>query len=509
MNHLRRFKQKLAVYTFIAILVPGITAVTTLIILEHYLSIELPAAAGAAVLLFVVSAVVAQSALSAVSTRPVEMLWQAIWHVSPDKSKAPAPKIDRIKTGRELISAMVMQIYDLASSKLSPDNPLAHVNTPDTNFIESMPLPVVVLGKDWNIRAINEAACQYIGIDRQAATNKGIHDVLHLSFTSDNTLDTWLEDARKNRATDSQTWSHVKLSRDGQQTKKFDLAASYSRDNSFGNEVVLVLFDKNNDYSVQEQATSYVALAVHELRTPLTMLRGYIELFEEELGGQLSDDHKEFMRKMSASAQNLTAFVNNILNVARIDEDQFSLTLREADWNKVLSDIIESLRMRAEVRGKRIDLAINPDLPKVGIDKISMYEVVTNLIENAIKYGGQSDTITVKAILGKDGFIETTVTDYGDGIPESVIGKLFSKFYRSHRSKNAVSGSGLGLYLVKSIVTAHGGNVWVKSKEGEGSTFGFSLVPYANISKDSKDAVQDGIERQASGWIKNHSLYRR
>src|SRR5690606_996615 len=98
-------------------------------------------------------------------------------------------------------------------------------------------------------------------------------------------------------------------------------------------------------------------------------------------------------RKMSASAQNLTAFVNNILNVARIDEDAFPLTLHETDWGKVLSDIIESLRVRAEVRGKHLNLIIAADLPKVGIDKISMYEVVTNLVENAIKYSGQSPEI--------------------------------------------------------------------------------------------------------------------
>jgi signal transduction histidine kinase len=84
---------------------------------------------------------------------------------------------------------------------------------------------------------------------------------------------------------------------------------------------------------------------------------------------------------------------------------------------------------------------------------------------------------------------------------------LFTKYYRSHKSRDAVSGSGLGLYLVKAIVTAHGGRVWATSKEGEGSTFGFSLMPFSDVSAEiGKDGK--GIERQASGWIKNHSTYR-
>lgn len=166
------------------------------------------------------------------------------------------------------------------------------------------------------------------------------------------------------------------------------------------------------------------------------------------------------------------------------------------------------MELRAKVRQKHITLDISPNLPTVGIDKISMYEVVVNLVDNAIKYSGQSDTITVSSRLANDGNVETVVKDDGPGIPTSVVGGLFTKFYRSHRSKDTVGGNGLGLYIVKSIVTAHGGQVWVKSKEGQGSEFGFTIIPYANL-EEAKANGQDTIVRQANGWIKNHSLYRR
>jgi two-component system sensor histidine kinase VicK len=90
-----------------------------------------------------------------------------------------------------------------------------------------------------------------------------------------------------------------------------------------------------------------------------------------------------------------------------------------------------------------------------------------------------------------------------------VLPNLFDKFYRNHRTKTEVGGTGLGLFLCKSIIDAHGGQIWAKSKEGEGSTFGFTLVPYAKLADELKTGDNADITRTAHGWIKNHSLYRR
>jgi signal transduction histidine kinase len=105
--------------------------------------------------------------------------------------------------------------------------------------------------------------------------------------------------------------------------------------------------------------------------------------------------------------------------------------------------------------------------------------------------------------------VETSVQDYGVGIPSSVLPNLFTKFYRDHRNRAQFGGTGLGLYLSKAIVTAHGGSLSVRSKEGEGSTFSFTLQPYAQIAEAQKLNGDQGITRSAHGWIKNHSLYRR
>jgi signal transduction histidine kinase len=212
---------------------------------------------------------------------------------------------------------------------------------------------------------------------------------------------------------------------------------------------------------------------------------------------------------MQSQAEQLMAFVNNILNVARVDDDQLELRLEKGDWASVLKQAIDSISLRAKVRGIALECKIPPDLPPVGIDRISITEVINNVVDNAIKYSGGSKTIDIEVHLKPDGMIETTVQDYGLGISASIMPNLFTKFYRDHRNRAQIGGTGLGLYLSKAIITAHGGNLWVRSTEGKGSVFGFTIPPYDSLSAEKKGAGNSEIVRSAHGWIKNHSLYRR
>lgn len=510
MDHLKRFRQEVSNVAFVSVFVPGILSLLVYIMLREVAGMQLWLACGIVALLYLGLVTLAYSNLIKLFYTPISTMWQAILHVSPINRNVQAPKLDSLVFGRELIGSLVMQVYDLAGAKPGDKQDGKGMNPADASSLpEALPLPLFMLNKDRVITTTNQAACTYLKLTRDKIINRSVYDVLHLSFSNDDTFDGWLETIAEKRATDSKSWEHVRLTLEDTNTvRQFDLAASYSQDSSSGNEVALLLFDKSSNYGNADNSTSYIAMAVHELRTPLTVLRGYIEVFEDELGDQLTPELKEFMRKMNASAQTLTAFVSNILNVARVDESQMALSLHEADWGKVITDIMKDLELRASVRGKTIELEIEPELPTAAIDKISMYEVVSNLVDNAIKYSGQSKRILVKVTKSNEGTIDTTVQDFGVGIPDSAIKDLFTKYYRSHRSKNAVSGSGLGLYLVKSIVTAHGGTVWVNTKPDEGSTFGFSLQTFATASQDAKRG-HDGIERHASGWIRNHSLYRR
>lgn len=444
--------------------------------------------------------------------QPLRALWQAILHLNPNEQGIAAPNINDIKLGRALVANLTAQLYQLtniADSNVAKSQ--LQFSDLHRNFIaQNLPLPLLVIDATETIKFANEATARYMGIASKDMIGKNVYMVLDMSFPTEETFDSWLKNAKINNATASANWERVRLNvRDDRPERLFDLAAYYNLNNADHNETMLILFDHTKQYSQDEQAVSFIALSVHELRTPLTLLRGYIEVFEDELEDQISPELQDFMLKMHSQAEQLTAYVNNILNVARIDNDQLELKLQSEDWSTVLKSSIEMISLRAKVRGISLQCRIARDLPPVGVDRLSISEVISNLIDNAIKYSGTSHEIRIDAHLNSEGLIETTIQDFGVGILTGILPNLFTKFYRDHRNRAQIGGTGLGLYLSKAIVAAHGGDIWVQSKEGQGSTFGFTLLPYAKLAETVKHIGEQEITRSAHGWIKNHSLYRR
>lgn len=176
----------------------------------------------------------------------------------------------------------------------------------------------------------------------------------------------------------------------------------------------------------------------------------------------------------------------------------------------MLKDLAPDLGLRARTQRRKLIFRIPQGLPAIAADRSSLGEVITNLIDNAIKYSHINGEVLVTAAPKDGDLIEITVQDQGIGMPESVVGGLFGKFYRSHRSRQTVGGTGLGLYICKAIVEAHGGSIWVRSKEGEGSTFGFTVPTYASVAARLQAGGQNqDITQRPEGWIKNHAMYRR
>lgn len=444
--------------------------------------------------------------------RPTKFLWQAILHLAPGTANnVAAPKPEQLRFGRELVTNLVSQLYQLASvvQGLEQTNAKAAADL-HANFIaNSLPLPLIVLDKEEKIVYANDATAKYLGKPATDLTGQSVYTALDMSFRSDDTLFSWLKASKGAAAVAEHKWERVRIGLPGQgNSLQFDLAGYYNQDNSLGYETLLVLFDHTEVYAQDDQAMSFVALSVHELRTPLTLLRGYIEVFDDELGPGLNSELKEFMKKMDASAQQLAAFVDNILNVAKIEDNQLTLQLHEENWQNVVETVVRDLSLRASVRGITIKTDIAPDLPSVGVDRYSIYEVLANLLDNAIKYSKGTSEIYVTATLNKDGVVETSVKDFGLGIDVGILPHIFDKFYRNHRNRAQIGGTGLGLYLSKAIVDAHGGQISVLSKVDEGSTFTFTVLPFAQLQEAGKTGGNPAISRSAHGWIKNHALYR-
>lgn len=442
---------------------------------------------------------------------PLHVVWQAIVHIAPGISTVQAPNLEKVRLGRELVTTLVTQVYQFASQQDSKEQATRRKEMLQAATIVSrFPLPLFVFNKDQLVTNASDSALSYCQLESATLFGKPLFDNLNLEFSNERTLEAWIKDCQQNKVTDTEYWQHIRVRLpSGEEVRQCDMAAYYNRDNPSGTEFIVTLFDHTEDYNKDDQSLSFVAIAVHELRTPLTILRGYVEVFEDELGEKLDDEMKDFMHKMRVSSDQLSAFVNNILNVARVEENQLVLHLTEENWDNILREAAGTMELHAKVHGKTFEYQIDANLPSVGVDRVSILEVVDNLLDNAIKYSDKSDKIILKSALNKAGMVETSIQDFGVGIPTSVLSNLFEKFYRNHRTRGQIGGTGLGLYLCKAIVSAHGGQIWVKSKEGEGSTFGFTLQPYKQLAAELKKGNNTDIVRQAHGWIKNHSLYRK
>lgn len=513
MDNLDRLQRQILYYLIGLVLATNLVGILGFWLLLQYTELPDSLAAGLALLVAIATGIAGAVAISRLIIQPTQALWQAILHLSPDEHGIAAPDVDKLRLGRELVAGLTGQIYQLASV-VHTETAKAIVRSNDLggNFIaQNLPLPLIVLDSTETIKFVNSAAAEYIGMSPDDMIGKNVYMAVDMAFPSEETFDAWLKDAKLKNATASSSWERVKLSlNDNHPEKLFDLASYYNRENPDGNETIMVIFDHTKKYSQDDQAVSFMALSVHELRTPLTLLRGYIEVFEKELGPTITDPELQgFMLKMKAMSEQLTGYVNNILNVARVNDDQMVLKLQSEDWATILKRAVESVSLQAKVRGISLQCSIAKDLPPVGVDGLSIREVITNLIDNAIKYSGTSKIIKIESKLNQEGYVETTVQDFGLGIPTSVLPNLFTKFYRDHRNRAQIGGTGLGLYLSKAIVSAHSGTLWVRSREGSGSTFGFTLLPYEELSEEAKLNGDQPITRGAHGWIKNHSLYRR
>ncbi len=369
-------------------------------------------------------------------------------------------------------------------------------------LLETLPIGMIALNNHNRVIAKNSRAPVYV--DEEGTTN------IQLDFsTVSDSLGQWLKKVSEEQISAEKLWSRIPNVAPGGTTERrlFDVLAHYKKNAPTGIETIIVTVDRTEEYADEEANLDFIALAAHELRGPVTVIRGYLDILDEQLVNQLSPDQHQLIDRLNVSAKRLASYISNILNASRYDRKHLQLTLRETSLTSIIDDIRDDLELRARTLNRQIVWQLPQDLPTIAADQSSIDEVVSNLIDNAIKYSRDGGSIEVGATI--DGqFVAISIRDHGIGIPENVASNLFSKFYRSHRTRDAVSGTGLGLYISRAIVESHGGSIEVESREGEGSLFTFTLPIYASVA-DKLNGVGSNSElisdKDNSGWIDNHS----
>jgi hypothetical protein len=220
----------------------------------------------------------------------------------------------------------------------------------------------------------------------------------------------------------------------------------------------------------------FVGAVSHELRTPLTTIRGYAEFLEDEVGGPLTADQRGYVEAIYESTLRLQRLVDDLLDFSRLEVGEFKLRLERADLAARLRATTDALMPRARAAGMAIALELPDDRPRiVEMDPQRIAQVVTNLVDNAIKFGGPDTTIRV-VLTDLAAAVCVAVADQGPGIAEDDQERIFDRFVQLDGGDDrANSGAGLGLAIARGIVEAHRGQIGVDSVPGEGSRFYFTL----------------------------------
>ncbi len=223
---------------------------------------------------------------------------------------------------------------------------------------------------------------------------------------------------------------------------------------------------------LEEKKDEFISIASHELKTPLTTIKSYAQLALNLAKDKYPpDDVQNCLIKVDQFTEKLNILINELLDVSRIHGGKLSISKTEIEMNTYLSEVISS--MQQITRTHKIILQNNEKV-RVSIDTLRLEQVITNLINNAVKYSPGKEIIHVNSVK-KDNSIIVSFTDYGIGIPIEKRTKIFDRFYRIDETSKHFSGLGIGLFISAEIIKQHGGSIWVESMEGQGSTLYFSL----------------------------------
>ena len=250
---------------------------------------------------------------------------------------------------------------------------------------------------------------------------------------------------------------------------------------------IIVLIDVTKEVEMEQLRSQFISNVSHELRTPVTVLRSYIDTLYNYGNDFDFNTQKEFIGVMNQEIIRLNTMVNDILDFSRYESQNLKPEMKPENIVDIINDCVDQVKILAEEHNLVFSIMIEPDLPQVMMNKESITRALTNILSNAIKYSPDGKRIKIRAERSRIGdYLEVSVEDQGPGIAEEYQKKVFDRFFRVENDTHTVKGTGLGLHLVKiAIEKQHNGQVFVQSKVGEGSTFGFR-IPFNQVNEEEE-----------------------
>lgn len=404
---------------------------------------------------------------------------------------------DELQDLADTFNSMGSNISDLIKQMESSNKVLGIEKSKMDNIISSVSDGIVAVDRQGVIVSINPPAALLINGKPDDFMKKPMAEVFFWT-RDDRPLQLDLSD------TGTRTYSDITL-QSGNQITYLDIVVSVvdRQDSEVG--AIVTIHDLTKSRELEFMKLDFVAIAAHELRTPLTVVRGYLDMLNETAIKQFSIYDIENLQKVIHSVNELRDLINKLLNIARIERGDMEIFIEKLNLQKLVKENVHQHQTVAMQNQINLTYESNTESPVyVPADPSSITEVMNNLVGNAIKFTDKNGDVTVR-LSQKPDKVEVEVVDNGPGIPAGLRGKLFTKFYRAERSLiSGTRGTGLGLFISKTIIELQKGEIGLKSDTGKGSVFYFALPVY-DPEKDDKLISKDRRPGGIRGWFKKNT----
>jgi PAS domain S-box-containing protein len=336
--------------------------------------------------------------------------------------------------------------------------------------LSSMGDAVVAVNVEDRIVLFNKAAEWLTGWRFEEVNGKSADEVIKIvNEQTRQPAESPIDRVLESRKVESGTDHDVLVARNGRRCPVSATAAPIRRNDGTMTGIVLVFRDVSQQREIDRMKSDFISSVSHELRTPLTSIKAYAETMLQDRN-MTEETRIEFLQVIDEESDRLTNLINGILEISRMESGTIEIVRRPVDVCLVTRRAVEGLEHLASKKKIRIETGIAEYLPEILGDENKIHSLVSNLVNNAIKFTPENGCIRVSAQVSNNELV-IKVTDNGMGIPSEDLPKIFGRFYRVYRPGTQIQGTGLGLAIVKEIVLRHDGRIEVESEIGKGSTF--------------------------------------
>lgn len=340
---------------------------------------------------------------------------------------------------------------------------------------------VFVINNNRELVLFNKMAEQISGYSSKEVLGKKYDRFLKF-VNEDGNKDAFVEDAFAKEEITFMAEDAELISKDGKNIPVSDSCSPVKNDQGKITGAVVVFRDVTKEREIDKAKTEFVSLASHQLRTPLSTISWYAEMLLNEDVGKINEDQKEFLQEVYTGNRRMVNLVNSLLNVSRIELGTLGVDPEPLDFKEIAESILKELSPSIKEKKLKIERDYDKKIPKIEADYNLVRIVFQNLLSNSVKYTPEEGEVSI-SLTKQSKYLLIKVSDSGYGIPKEEQDKIFTKLFRANNiAEKDAEGSGLGLYIVKSIIDQVKGKIWFKSKKNKGTTF-FVKLPLSGMEK--------------------------